>query len=124
MSESKKLNFEEEVIRAAQISIAQVIQANMTGYNSPLNKLAESVIAAHVGDIRDLLESSFKGALMSDNFKAAIRSAFDHKLARALVDKLEGAIDKRVNELRSDPAFKARMLLAIEALLKPEETKR
>lgn len=41
-----------------------------------------------------------------------------HKLAKTLVAKMEGSIDKAVTTLRSDPTIRAKMVLAIENIVK------
>lgn len=111
---------EQDVLKAVQTSIGEAIKTTLTGYNSPLNKLIESVVNAHTSELRDTIEDSFSKVIMSAEFKETVNNAFNHKLARILVDKLEGAIEKRVNELRSDPTIKAKMIIAIENLIKAE----
>jgi len=111
---------EEDILKAVQVSIGESIKSVLTGYNSPLNTFVNSVVNQHTSELRDTIESSFSRVIMSDEFKNTVNNCFNHKLARILVDKLEGAIEKRVNELRSDPTIKAKMIIAIENLIKAE----
>lgn len=117
-------NLEQDVLRSVQIAIGAAIKSTLEGYNSPLNKLVTDVVNKHTGEFRDIIEDSFSKAILTDDFKESVNHAFNHKLARILVDKMEGAIEKRVNELRSDPTMKAKMILAIQSLIdKPEPLK-
>jgi hypothetical protein len=112
---------EQDILKAIQGSIGESIKSCLVDYNSPLNKLVESVVNSHTSELRDTIEYSFSKVIMSAEFKETVNNAFNHKLARILVDKLEGAIEKRVHELRSDPTIKAKMILAIEGIIKAEQ---
>jgi hypothetical protein len=54
----------------------------------------------------------------ADDFRDKLRDAAAHKLARVVISKCEGEIEKRANEMRSDPAFRARLTLAVEAAIR------
>ena len=110
-------NLEQDVLKAIQVAVGAAINSTLTGYNSPLNKLVTDVVNKHTGELRDTIEDSFSKVILTDEFKESVNNAFNHKLARILVDKLEGAIEKRANELRSDPTMKAKMIIAIEGLI-------
>jgi len=116
-------NFEQDVLKAVQWAVGESIKSVLTGYNSPLHKLVESIINKHTGELRDTIEESFSKVILTSEFKESVNNAFNHKLARILVDKMEGAIEKRVNELPSDPTMKAKMIIAIEGLINQTQKK-
>lgn len=84
---------------------------------SPLVRIIESEIERREPALRALIGEAIDHALSSD-FRQALRDAAAHKLARVIMSKTEGEIEKRANELRSDAAFRARLTLAIEAAIK------
>lgn len=110
---------EEIVLKTIRESIQEAIKARMSqGYNeNPLNKLVDSVVTSHVEELRDILDSAVSKAVRGD-FKKELQDAFNHKLARVLVSKFEGEIEKRAAEMRGSPEFRARVTLAIEKAIK------
>lgn len=111
-------NLEKDVLKVIQRSIAESIEKVLVGYGSPLHKLIEIVISKHSEEIYAIIESAFSTIFRNEEFQTTLRQALSHKLARSLVDKMGGGFEKRINELRSDPIMKARMILAIENILK------
>lgn len=110
---------EEQIQETIVAGLGEAIKNRVTqGYgDNPLNKLIDSVVASRTDSIRKLIEEAIDGALVGD-FRAALKDALTHKLARVITSKLEGEIEKRANELRASPETRARITLAIEAALK------
>lgn len=110
---------EEIVLKTIKESIQEAVKARMSqGYTeNPLNKLVDSVVTAHIEELRGILDVAMSKAIKGD-FKKELQDAFNHKLARVLVSKFEGEIEKRAAELRSSPEFRARVTLAIEKAIK------
>ena len=50
-----------------------------------------------------------------------VREQFNKRIARVLIGKLEGAAEKQVNELLSNPTTKAKLMLAIEHIISLED---
>jgi hypothetical protein len=51
-------------------------------------------------------------------FEKAVKEEFQHKVAKSMVGKLEGTVEKAVDILRQDPTLRAEMVLAIEKIIK------
>lgn len=51
-------------------------------------------------------------------FVADVNIQFKHKIAKVMVGKMEGAVEKAADKLRNDPALRARMIIAIEEMIK------
>lgn len=115
-------NLEKEIIRKTQESVGKAINDCLGNYNSPLFKLVLSVIQSHEAELKEIIESSFAKTIKSSEFKQAVDSAFTHKVAKILVSKLEGSVEKCVNTLRSDPTTRAKMILAIESIISDPTT--
>lgn len=104
---------EKDVLQAAQQAIAESIKTKLTGYDSPLGKLVTEVVTSHSSELRTLINDAFEQVIRTDDFKAAIVSAFSHKIARSVISNNDGLFDKVSAELKQDSAFKAKMVLAV-----------
>lgn len=114
----KPTPLEQDVWNAVKDAIGSAITERLAKtYDSPLNKMVDAVVVARSSELQSLMESAIDGALTGD-FKAAIRDAVTHKLARIITSKMEGEIEKRAVELRASPEFRARCTLAVEAAIK------
>jgi hypothetical protein len=91
-------------------------------YRSPLDPFLNAAIARNAPAITALYENAVAEAIGKADLRPALVEAFNHKLARLLVSRFEGEIEKRANEMRSDPTFRAKVTLAIEAAVKEERT--
>jgi predicted AAA+ superfamily ATPase len=94
-----------------------VIKAMESSYNSPVSKLIESCINRHKAELEALVDQLITSTLGSMEFRDDILHAFKDKVARVLVSKADGAIEKTVNEYRQNPVFRAKLTLAIEQLI-------
>lgn len=88
------------------------------GYNNPLDKLVEAAISAHGDKFRALLNESLLSCFGDEKFRDDIRVAVRGQLAKTLIQRFGGELEKQVNTLKSDPATRARITLAIEAIVK------
>lgn len=113
-----EVNIEHLVTDAFRAGLQKMLEQQIGSYNNPVAKIAEQILAAHADQIRVLLEDAVSNALSSKVLKSDLREAFGHKVAKLLVSKLEGEVEKRVNDIRSDPIMRAKMLLAIEQVVK------
>lgn len=105
---------------AIRDGIREGIKAQFAGYRSPLEKLVTSAIDAHSVKFRSLLEESISACVSNDDFRKEIRGAVQRTLAKTLVQRFGGEIEKQVNVLKSDPTTRARITLAIEEIVKTQ----
>jgi len=117
MPDEKNELLEKEILNQVKDAIAKSIVAALAGYNSPLNKMIEVVIARKHNAIELMLERAVDEALTGD-LKADLQTACSHKLARVLISKMEGEIEKRANDLRANPEFRAKLTVAIANAVK------
>lgn len=106
---------EEQIIETVTAGLGEAIKARVgSGYGTnPLNELVDSVVASRAEPLRKLIEECVDGALVG-NLRASIQEAVTHKLARVLTSKMEGEIEKRVNDLRSNPETRAKIILLVQ----------
>ena len=107
------VNLEQDILRTAQISIAEAIRTSLTKYDNPLNKLIESVISENAAELRGIISSSFTQVIRTEDFKKSIVNAFSHKVARSIISNNDGLFDKVANELKQDAIFKSKMAIAV-----------
>lgn len=105
---------------AIRDGIREGVKSKFTGYNKPLDALIESAIATHSGKFRVLLEDAIGSCVNDAEFRAEIATAVRHNLAKTLIQRFGGEIEKQVNVLKSDPTTRARITLAIEEIVKTQ----
>lgn len=108
---------ESEILRTAQAAIAESIVKNLTGYNGALSKLCDRVMAANEAALHNLISEEVTRTVLSSDFRAEMKSALNAKLARILIERMGGELEKRVNELKADPTTRAKITLAIQQAL-------
>lgn len=114
---------EKSIIRSVNEGLSDAIRAQLSRdyHNGPLSQLVNEVVKSRSAQLRLLIEESVDGALTGD-FRSALQEAVTHKLARILTSKIEGEIERRANDLRSSPEFRAKLTLAIEKAVKEAST--
>jgi hypothetical protein len=101
-------------------AIREGVKSKMSGYNSPLDKLVEASIKTHEASFRALLNDAVASCVTDDDFKDEICEAVRKSLAKTLVQRFGGEIEKQVNALKSDPTTRARITMAIEEIVKQQ----
>lgn len=90
------------------------IKAKMASqYNNPFEKAVQEVINGKSTEIKQLLDEAITSCLKEKQFRNDISQAVRSALAKTLVNKFGGELEKRVNDLKSDPTTRARITLAI-----------
>lgn len=114
-------DLEQQVLNAIRDGLRDGVKQKLSCYGSPLDKLIESVIAAHATEFRTLLEASIASCMTDKQFRDNIAEAVRHTLAKTLA-RFGGEMEKQVNVLKSDPTTRARITLAIEEIVKQKAT--
>jgi hypothetical protein len=108
-----------ELLAIIRTGLHQAVKDRLgASYNNPLDKLLSGVVEAHDGELRELLVSGIRSALADGDFRTLIHDALREKLAKVLVQRFGGELEKQVNALKSDPATRARITLAIDDILR------
>lgn len=106
-------DLQKEILQSAQQAVSASIRETLTKYDSPLIKLVKDVVNENSVELKELISSSFKTVIRTEEFKTSILSAFSHKVARTIISNNDGLFDKVSNELKQDSVFKAKMALAV-----------
>lgn len=117
-TEQSQSHLETSICRAAYESVVKAIDSALTGYSSPMNELVKRVVVKHEAALTVAIDSAIGGIVKSPEFAQELENAMRAKVARTLIDRLGGEIEKQVNELKANPTTRARITLAIEQILK------
>jgi len=107
------VTLEQDILTVTQNSIQTAIKESLTKYDSPLVKLVTTVVNEHSQQLKQIITESFDEVIKMDEFKAAIRDGFSHKVARTIISNNDGLFERVSNELKQDSVFKAKMSLAV-----------
>ena len=113
----EKLDLNKEILNTVRNSIHEAIKASLNGYSSPLTKMVNDVVLEHDAELRTIMREALSSVVASKEFRASVKEAFLHKVARTLVDNLDGAVKQAAEKLKQDPTIKAQMVLAIQAIV-------
>jgi len=109
--------FIDDLRNAVKDGLRKAVTEKLTGYNSPLDKMLAGIIEGNGNEIRNLLTSAVASSLSDDEWRESIAKAVRSKLASILIQRFGGELEKQVNTLKSDPATRARITLAIENIV-------
>lgn len=111
------LYFEQDIVQAIKQSIQKAMIESLTSYDNPLSKLIKSVVQSHYDELRTIVDNSFMIAIKTEDFKQAMTDEFSHKVARTLITKNDGMLEKVCNDLKQDAAFRSKVTLAIDKVV-------
>jgi len=108
---------EKEIVQVAKAAIVKAIETELVGYNKPLSKFVDHVLEQHRADFIRVIDEEVSGVLDAESFRIELRSALNEKLARVLVSRLGGELEKQVNELKANPETRAKITIALSQVL-------
>lgn len=102
---------------------SQVVKhiSDKLGYSRTLHDMVDNVLTKHQDEIENTIDEALATVIGDKKFKATIIEEFQHKVAKNLVGKLEGTVEKAVETYRQNPTLKSKMILAIENIIKEAE---
>ena len=114
----KEITIKEEEIR--QVVLAGMKEKIATRYTyEVVDNIVRDVM--NEPESKEKLEKFVRSTLsfLQDDkvFEKAVKEEFQHKVAKSLVGKLEGTVDRAVDVLRQNPTLRAGMILAIEKII-------
>ena len=101
-------------------SLEGVFKENINRWDSPIRKIVDEVIEENRDKIKAQFQKAFDMSFGSKDFEKTIQQEFIHKVAKNLIGKLEGEVEKTANVLRGDPTIRAKMLLAIKGIIEKQ----
>lgn len=110
----------DDVLAIVTQALHSKIGERLSGYSSPLNAIIDGVVQENSEKIQQICRESLAAVTNSKEFAKAIKEEFTHKVAKSLVAKLEGTVEKAVEVLRQNPTLRAEMILKIEKIIKEQ----
>jgi len=105
--------------QAVRDGIREGVKAKLTGnYNNPFDKFIAAALERSGAEIQALLGECIQACMADPEFRGAVAASVRAALAKTLVQRFGGELEKQVNVLKSDPTTRARITLAIEAIVK------
>jgi hypothetical protein len=108
----------EDVVGVVREALMAKVGKVLDGYNSPLDKIIHEVIVQHDAEFRGIIQKALEITIKDKQFVSDVNVQFKHKIAKVLVGKMEGAVEKAADRMRQDPSLRARMIIAIEEIIK------
>ena len=109
---------EDKILEQVKKALGECISKELCGYKKPLSVLVGKVIDRHQAEVVDIIDNEFVKLLGGDGFKDSLKDALNAKMARVLVSKMGGELEKRVNELKQNPETRAKITLAVGNIIK------
>lgn len=107
------------LLDAIRDGIRDGIKSRMNqSYSNPFDPIITDAIKEHGPALRALIAESIGACLADATFRANVAEQVRSIVAKQLVQKFGGELEKQVNQLKSDPATRARIVLAIEEIVK------
>lgn len=114
------MDLEKMLTDAIKDGIRDGVKANLSSTygQNPMSKLIAEVLAKNDAAFRGMLSDALNSAIADAEFREQIKTAVRHTLAKTLIARFGGELEKQVNVLKSDPTTRARITLAIEDIVK------
>jgi len=112
-----QIDADKVILEALKDGLREGIKSKLNSYNSTLSNLVEAAINENKPALTSLVSDAVKVALSDAPFRESVIDAVRSQMSRTLVSKIGGEIEKQVNALKSDPATRARITLALDAIV-------
>ena len=97
---------------------ARVSEKLKASYSSPIDKYLDNVLKDFGPQIEKEFAHLLTDCFASPEYTAVIKEEFHRKVAKALVSKMSGAVEKSVEQVMGNPELRAKLLLAITSIIK------
>lgn len=87
-------------------------------YDSPLNKILAAAIESKREQFQSLLTGALASCIGDSGFREEMNAGIRERLAKLLVQRFGGELERQVNLLKSDPVTRGRITAAIEDIVK------
>ena len=107
----------ENLPKVISLAISDSIQRHLANYNSPISDLINSAIKNQSQKLVDIFSQAIVECVENKDFVTEIKAHARSQLAKHLVQRFGGEVEKSVNALKSDPTTRARIVLAIDEII-------
>ena len=116
---TQPISLETMMLSTIQNSMVDSIKSVLSGYKSPITPLIEEVINRNRNEIVEQLNSAISSAISitHEDFTNQIKHKIIKSIADTPVSQSGGLVDKTFNDLKQNPAFRAKLTIMIDSLL-------
>lgn len=111
------MDYEKLVLDALKDGLRESAKKVFTEYNAPGLKLVVEVVSKNAGLLNDLVSEAMIEAIKDPAFRVEFKAAMRASLAKQLVQKFGGELEKSVNRLKSDPMTRAKITAALDEII-------
>lgn len=115
------MDYEKMVLDALKGGLGEAAKKAFTEYNAPGMKLVGDAVTKNAGLLNELVTEAMIEAVRDPAFRAEFKAAMRSTLAKQLVQKFGGELEKSVNRLKSDPITRAKITAAIDEIIATKE---
>lgn len=112
------LDFEKLLVDAMKDGIRKATVEVLTrNYQNPFDPIVIAALNENKSELGSLVKDSINNCMGDEAFRSEIKQALRTQLAKMLIQRFGGELEKQVNQLKSDPATRARITLALDQIL-------
>ena len=113
------LDLDTQILNAIKDGIRSGIKDQFTrSYNNPLEAVAKTAVENHKDEMARVVSESIQACIDDVNFNLELKEAVRKQIAKSLIAKFGGEIEKETNRLKSDPTTRAKITLAIDNIIR------
>jgi len=112
-----EINSDEVVSEAIKVGFIEAVKEQFGGYHSPVELMIKNAIKNAESEIQGILNEAIKDCLSDTVFRDNLKESTRCCLAKTLVKRFGGELEKQINALKSDPTTRARIVMAIEEIV-------
>lgn len=106
----------DDLLKQCEPAISKAIFDALTHYESPLKKAVHLALESEQELINKMVKGAVNSLVVSDEFQEVINKEVQAKLARVLISKAGGEIEKAVNKLKQDDVARAHITLTLDEM--------
>ena len=118
------MEFEKLILEAVRTGVQEGVQKKLNStYSNPLSSMLDEVIKSNRHHFVNILDDAIKSCVNDEVFREEVKAGSRKALAKVLVQRFGGELEKQVNALKSDPVTRARIISAIDEIVKSQSEK-
>jgi len=110
-------DLEQKILNSVRSAMGEAIEKELCGYNKPLSLLTAKVVEKHQDELFNIIDSQVSQLIGGDDFRLIIKEQLNKNLAKTLINRMGGELEKQVNTLKQNPQTRAKIMLAISEII-------
>ena len=111
------MSLEDKILQSVNTAMGKAITEELTGYQKPLSILTADVIFTHKEELFKIIDDEVSSLLGGTGFRGVIKEQLNKNLAKVLIQRMGGELEKQVNVLKQNPQTRAKIMLAVNEII-------